>query len=231
VVDAEPGASLASPAVLFSGRLTQSGWQVSRCALTRASRYLFTPATRCWRCSMQEGYSRCGTASVTGGQGAGRPSALILQQHTHTCNCAAFYFESVNISYTFKLFLTADRFYGWQAVRAAAFLQPFSNPKWGHPCRTCWTVLVAPVVEARGPGSAPDGPGGVVEDARPASGPADRVGGWRPEMRGSRAKGPGLAGTRTARESGPAGRDAGRSRPRRLLGGGRRGQGLAAQAA
>jgi hypothetical protein len=65
----------------------------------------------------------------------------------------------------------------------------------------------------------------------PASGPADRVGGWRPEMRGSRVKGPGITGIRTARESRPAGRDAGRSGPRRLLGGGRRGQGLAAQAA
>jgi hypothetical protein len=40
VVDAEPGASLANTAVLFGGRLTQSGWQVSRCALARASMYL-----------------------------------------------------------------------------------------------------------------------------------------------------------------------------------------------
>jgi hypothetical protein len=47
---------------------------------------------------------------------------------------------------------------------------------------------------------------------------------------GSRAKGPGHAGTQTSLGSGPAGWDADRSGSRRLVGGGRRGHGPAAQA-
>jgi hypothetical protein len=74
--------------------------------------------------------------------------------------------------------------------------------------------------------------GSAVEDVRSAraAGPASLAGGRRPEMRGSRTKGLGHAGTRTARGSEPAGWDAGCSGPRRLVGVDQRGQGPASQA-
>ena len=61
----------------------------------------------------------------------------------------------------------------------------------------------------------------------PGAGPAGGVGGRTPATRVSRAKGPGLAGTRMARDAGLADRDAGGPLAEWLLGGASRWQRLA----
>ena len=99
-------------------------------------------------------------------------------------------------------------------------------PRFTRPEPDLWASARSPQWRRRGPGSgsAPGGTGCAVEVAWPGAGPAGGEGGRRPPKAGDAEQT--SEGTRTARDPGLAGWDAGCAGPkRRLLSGARRGQG------